>query len=162
MNAVRQEYLDGGMRLHKLFAGDEHPVPVVQIAGCHLETIVEVRREGATAQNALNILREKTGLDSGDATVPLWSAQLPGADIYYVQEVHRDLPKNREVIDAVIDLTYDRTPALPTSLPEPKAGFLGLRPVLGSPEIEAQRLRQKIEAGTASEQDLEMLFVLGA
>jgi len=67
-------------------------------------------------------VRTKSGADSGDATVPLWSATLPGADMYYVQEVHRDLPKNSDVIDAVVDLTYGRVPDLPDTLPEPKGG----------------------------------------
>ena len=107
MASIRQEYLDGGKRLHELLAGDDHPVPTVQIAGCHLDTIVDIERQFESGDKPkLNIIREKTGSDSGDATVPLWSARLPGAAMYYVQEVHRDLPKNGDVIDAVIDLAY--------------------------------------------------------
>ncbi|MEZ4770498.1 MAG: alpha/beta fold hydrolase [Caldilineales bacterium] len=161
MDSIRQDYLDGGKRLHELLAGDNHPVPTVQIAGCHLDTIIDVEREfDGTGRSKLNIIREKTGADSGDATVPLWSARLPGADMYYVQEIHRDLPKNKEVIDAVIDLIYGRIPDLPDTLPEPKGGFLGFRPVTGSPEMEAEKLRQRIEAGTATEEDLQLLFFI--
>ncbi len=161
MASIRQEYLDGGKRLHELLAGDDHPVPTVQIAGCHLDTIVDIERQFESGDKPkLNIIREKTGSDSGDATVPLWSARLPGAAMYYVQEVHRDLPKNGDVIDAVIDLAYGRVPDLPTTLPQPDGGFLGFRPVTGSPEMEAEKLRQRIEAGTATEEDLQMLFFL--
>ena len=161
MASIRQEYLDGGKRLHELLAGDDHPVPTVQIAGCHLDTIVDIERQFESGDKPkLNIIREKTGSDSGDATVPLWSARLPGAAMYYVQEVHRDLPKNGDVIDAVIDLTYGRVPDLPTTLPQPDGGFLGFRPVTGSPEMEAEKLRQRLEAGTATEEDLQMLFFL--
>ena len=161
MASIRQEYLDGGKRLHELLAGDDHPVPTVQIAGCHLDTIVDIERQFESGDKPkLNIIREKTGSDSGDATVPLWSARLPGAAMYYVQEVHRDLPKNGDVIDAVIDLAYGRVPDLPTTLPQPDGGFLGFRPVTGSPEMEAEKLRQRLETGTATEEDLQMLFFL--
>ena len=161
MASIRQDFLDGGKRLHERLAGDDHPVPTVQIAGCHLDTIIDVERVfDRNERPRLNIIREKTGADSGDATVPLWSARLPGADMYYVQEIHRDLPKNKDVIDAVIDLVYGRVPDLPDTLPEPDHGFLGFRPVTGSPEMEAEKLRQRIEAGTATEEDLQMLFFL--
>lgn len=161
MSSVRQDYLDGGKRLHELLAGDNHPVPVIQIAGCHLDTIVDIERVfDGDDHPRLNVIREKTGSDSGDATVPLWSARLPGADMYYVQEVHRDLPKNADVIDAVIDLVYGRVPDLPDTLPEPEGGFLGFRPVMGPPEAEAQKLRQRLEDGTATEEDMQKLFFL--
>lgn len=161
MASIRQDYLDGGKRLHELLAGADHPVPTVQIAGCHLDTIIDIERQFESGDKPkLNIIREKTGSDSGDSTVPLWSARLPGADIYYVQEVHRNLPKNGAVIDAVIDLTYGRVPDLPDTLPKPDSGFLGFRPVTGPPEMEAQRLRQRLEAGTATEEDMQLLFFL--
>lgn len=160
LSSVRQDYLDGGKRFHELLAGSNHPVPTVQIAGCHLETVVEVELVFDGDRPRLNTITKKTGPDSGDATVPLWSATLPGAEMYYVQEVHSKLPKNKDVIDAVIDLVYDRLPDLPDTLPEPKDGLFGSRPVTGSPEAEAQKLRQKLEAGTATEQDLQLLFFL--
>ena len=40
----------------------------------------------------------------GDATVPLWSAVLPGAQMYYVNEKHRYLPGNDKVIAGVLEL----------------------------------------------------------
>ena len=159
MASVRQDFLDGGKRLHELLAGDDHPVPTIQIAGCHMETITDVEMQfDRDDRPRLDIVRTKTGADSGDATVPLWSARLPGAEMYYVQEVHRDLPKNSDVIDAVLDLTYGRVPDLPDTLPEPKGGLFGSRPVTGSPEMEAQKLRQRLEDGTATEEDMQKLF----
>lgn len=157
--SVRQDFLDGGKRLHELLAGADHPVPTIQIAGCHMETITDVEMQfDRDDRPRLDIVRTKTGADSGDATVPLWSATLPGADMYYVQEVHRDLPKNSDVIDAVVDLVYGRVPDLPDTLPEPKGGLFGSRPVTGSPEMEAQKLRQRLEDGTATEEDMQKLF----
>lgn len=161
MESVRQDYLDGGKRFHELLAGDDHPTPIVQIAGCHLRTITDVERVFDGDRPRLNVITQEKGADSGDATVPLWSAILPGADHYYIQEVHSDMPKNGKIIDAVIDLVYDRVPDLPDTLPEPKEGLFDFRPVSGSPENEAQKLRQKLEAGTASEEDLRLLFFLG-
>ena len=161
MSSVRQDFLDGGRQLHELLAGDDHPVPTIQIAGCHMDTIIDVERVFDRDEHPrLNIIREKTGGDSGDATVPLWSARLPGAEMYYVQEVHRDLPKNSDVIDAVVDLVYGRVPDLPDALPAPKEGLFGFRPVTGSPEMEAQKLRQRLEDGTATEEDMRKLFFL--
>ena len=33
-------------------------------------------------------VKQDKGSDGGDATVPLWSAVLPGAEMYYVNEKH--------------------------------------------------------------------------
>jgi hypothetical protein len=80
--------------------------------------------------------------------------------MYYIQEVHRYLPRNKQVIQATIDLIYNRTPDLPTQLPQPQGGFLGLFRSVGDPEAEAERLRQRLADGVATEQDLEQLYFL--
>jgi hypothetical protein len=108
----------------------------------------------------LRIITQSEGPDSGDATVPLYSGILPGAQMYYIQEVHRYLPRNKQVIQATIDLIYGRTPELPTELPRPKEGFLGLFRSAADPETEAERLRQRLADGVATEQDLEQLYFL--
>ncbi len=158
---VRQDYLDAGRRFHELLADFDHPVPMIEIAGCHLETKVDaVLTIDANDRPNLRIETQDEGPDSGDATVPLYSAVLPGAQMYYIQEVHRYLTRNDQVIRATIDLVYGRTPDLPTELPQPSGGFLGLFRDAGDPETEAQRLRQRLADGVATEQDLEQLYFL--
>jgi pimeloyl-ACP methyl ester carboxylesterase len=162
LDGVRQDYLDAGRRFHQLLARNNQEgaaqVEVVQIAGCHLETMVEAQHRFTSDDKLeLEILWIDEGEDSGDGTVPLWSSLLPGATIHYVQEVHGDLPKNRSVIKATLQLIHEGTANLPTELPEPKAGFFG-RDALAPADVEAGRLRQHLEAGTASQEDLSSLF----
>ncbi|HSN75280.1 MAG TPA: hypothetical protein VL334_09365 [Anaerolineae bacterium] len=161
LEGVRQDYLDAGRRFHELLADFDHPVETIQIAGCHMETKVDVMLGfDARERPSLQIITQSKGLDSGDATVPLYSAILPGAQMYYIQEVHRYLPRNKQVIEATIDLIYGRTPDLPTDLPQPKQGLLDLFREVGDPETEAERLRQRLSDGVATEQDLEQLYFL--
>lgn len=161
LEGVRQDYLDAGRRFHELLADFDHPVETIQIAGCHLETKIDVALNfTAAGRPNLQVITQQDGPDSGDATVPLYSARLPGAQMYYIQEVHRYLPRNDQVIQATIDLIYGRTPRLPTELPRPKSGFLGLFRATGAPEDQAERLRQRLTDGVATEEDLEQFFFL--
>jgi hypothetical protein len=162
VEGMRQDYLDAGRRFHELLADFDHPVETIEIAGCHQDTVVEVRRTFDDQERPqLEVGRQDEGPDSGDATVPLWSARLPGAKMYYIQEVHRYLPRNDEVLQATIDLIYGQTPDLPTELPEPKGGLLGLFRATGSPEVLADRLRAEAATGTLSAQDLELMYFFG-
>lgn len=158
---IRQDYLDAARAFHRLLAGipdsEAAEVEVNQIAGCHLDTMVEVQRRFDGDRLELRPLRIEEGPDSGDGTVPLWSSELPGATLYYVQEVHRDLPKNRDVIGATIELIHGGIPDLPTELPEPEFSLFA-RELPAEPEAEAERLRRKLEAGTAGEEELSKLF----
>jgi pimeloyl-ACP methyl ester carboxylesterase len=162
LDGIRQDYLDAGRRFHQLLARNNQEgaaqVEVVQIAGCHMETMVEAQHR-FTPNDRLELepLWIDKGEDSGDGTVPLWSSLLPGATIYYVQEVHRDLPKNRPVIGATLELIHGGTADLPTELPERRVGLFG-RDVLAPAEVEAGQLRQHLEAGTASQEELANLF----
>ncbi len=161
LEGVRQDYLDEGRRFHELLADFDHPVETIQIAGCHIETKVDVSLSfDASERASLQIITQREGADSGDATVPLYSAVLPGAQVYYIQEVHRYLPRNDQVIQATVDLIYGRTPNLPKELPQPKGGFLGLFRDAGDPEAEAERLRQRLAEGVATEHDLEQFYFL--
>jgi hypothetical protein len=102
------------------------------------------------------------GANSGDGTVPLWSAELPGAQVYYIQEVHRNLPSNNLVIEATLDLIQQGTCALPTELPPYKFFPFGTGVPIsfdgpdGAASVED--LRVKIETGSTSQQDLEKLY----
>jgi pimeloyl-ACP methyl ester carboxylesterase len=159
MDGIRQDYLDAGRRFHELLAKAGPQVDVVQIAGCHLDTVVAVQRSFTPdGKSQYELTRVGQGPDGGDGTVPLWSAILPGARMYYIQEVHRDLVKNDQVIQATLDLIHGGAPQLPTQLPPPKTGWFG-RDVVPPPELEAKRLRSRLEQGTASQQDLSLLYL---
>lgn len=161
LTGVRQDYLDAGKRFHELLANHDHPVEIVVIAGCHLETVTEVSLSfDAQERPHLTTTRVQEGPDSGDGTVPLWSAQLPGAPTYYIQHPHRYLSRHSEVIDATLDLIYGKTPSLPTTLPQPKSGLFGFRRPTGSPDAIAERLRARVANGTATEEDLQALYFM--
>lgn len=162
LDGVRQDYLDASRRFHELLADFDHPVEIIQIAGCHMETKTDVALNiDARERPSLEVSTQSEGPDSGDATVPLYSARLPGATMYYIQEIHRYLPRNDQVIQATLDLIYGRTPSLPTQLPRPKSGFLDHFRAVGDPEDEAERLRQRLADGVVTEQDMEQFFFLG-
>ncbi len=153
---VRQDYLDLGQAFHRLLAAADPQVEVVQIAGCHLSTVVEVCR---TVGPDEKLRFEPIRTDAGDGTVPLWSAVLPQGTTYYVQERHRYLPANDRVIAATLELIYDGKPDLPTTLPPARKGLLGhAAQAPADLDAEATRLRERLEQGTADEADLAMLF----
>jgi pimeloyl-ACP methyl ester carboxylesterase len=158
LEGLRQDYLDLSRAFHEWLAASTSPVPMVEIAGCNEDTVVDVARSvGPDGEPTYRLSRRGEGTDAGDGTVPLWSAILPGATIYYIEEVHRDLPKNRDVIDATLDLIYDRPVRLPTRIPTRRAVVTDWPAPLPA-EAEAERLRQRIEAGTANEEDLAQLY----
>lgn len=159
LEGVRQNYLDGARRFHELLSTADPQIPLVEIAGCHLNTAVSVERSlGPDGAPHYRFLRVEEGPDGGDGTVPLWSAVLPGASMYYIQQGHRDLPKNRQVIDATLELIHGGTPNLPTELPPPKAGIFG-REMLAQADVEVEGLRRRLEAGTANSEDLSLLHL---
>ncbi len=158
LEGIRADYLAAGRRFHELLAGADPQVPMTEIAGCHLPTVVEVQRAlGPDNSPHSEFVRTAEGSDSGDGTVPLWSALLPRATIYYIQHRHRDLPSNNKVIQATMELIHGGTPDLPTQLPPRKPGLFR-RGVLAPPEVEAERLRACLQDGTASDEDLSRLY----
>lgn len=156
--SIQQKHLDGSRKLHQFLSKADPQVPVVQIAGCNMETLVGL--DSALDNQKMITLEPKRvekGENSGDGTVPLWSALLPAAEVYYIQEKHSELPNNREVIRAALDLVNGEKPALPVALPEPKQGFLGIS--FDAPSTQtAEELEAKIRAGTASQEDLKQLY----
>lgn len=161
LEGIRQDYLNAGRQLHELLASSDPQVDIIEIAGCHVDTVVEVRRNfGPDEKPQYELIRQHEGPDAGDGTVPLWSAILPSATVYYIQQVHRYLPKNNQVIEATLDLIHDGTPNLPTKLPPRGTGLLGQllgRDMLAPVDVEAERLRARLEEGTADGEDLYLL-----
>lgn len=165
LDGIRQDLLDAARAFHELLASADPQVAVTEIAGCHVDTPVEVERSLAPdGELQYEVLRKDEGPDSGDGTVPLWSAVLPGAAVYYIQQVHRYLPKNKRVIEATLDLIHDGVPDLPTEIPPRESGLfehLFGRDALTPVDVEAERLRQHIVQGTASEEELAVLYFMG-
>jgi pimeloyl-ACP methyl ester carboxylesterase len=165
LEGVRQDYLDAGRRFHQLLADTDPQVHITQIAGCNMDTLAEVRREfGPDGEPEFEFIQIGEGPDSGDGTVPLWSAKLPGATVHYIQHTHATLPSNRQVIKATLDLIHDgETEKLPTDLPPREPGLFG-RDVLSPADVrdvedvEAEGLRRRLEEGTANAEDLFQLY----
>ena len=155
--AVQQKYLDGAHALYQALHASDPQVPVAVIAGCNVKTLVGAGVSTAAGVTQLQPTLESEGENSGDGTVPLWSAKLPGAQVYFIQEVHRDLPNNSHVIQATLDLIHSGTCSLPQAVP-PRKLFSFAEEVPVSPEVKAEDLRTKIEAGTAADQDLKSLY----
>jgi pimeloyl-ACP methyl ester carboxylesterase len=157
--AIRQDYLDLTRASHAALHHNAPDVEIVQIAGCNASTTTDmVRTFDANERPIFEAVKHDKGADGGDATVPLWSAVLPGARMYYINEKHRYLPSNDKVISGVLDLLSDGQPRLATSVPPAASGIFRAERDFISPEAEADALRQKLEAGTANAEDLERLY----
>jgi pimeloyl-ACP methyl ester carboxylesterase len=158
LEGIRQDYLDLGKAFYEMLASTDPQVETIEIAGCNVDTIVDVKREFEPGERLMyDVIRQQGGADGGDGTVPLWSALLPGATIYYAEEVHRDLPKNKKVIQATLDLIHGGMPDLDTELPPFDPGWFPFdtpEPVGES----AEKLRANLEEGTASAKDLSQLY----
>jgi pimeloyl-ACP methyl ester carboxylesterase len=172
---IQQKHLDSTRSLYQALGGSDPQIPMVEIAGCNLDTLVgmdaslpaasAVSTAVAAAKLVLKPNRVEHGDDSGDGTVPLWSARLPGADLFYIEEKHADLPKNQHVIQAALELINDGKPGLATALPEPKGGLFGLSfdvPGEGAAPaavtLSAAELEARIRSGTANQDDLKQLY----
>ena len=77
--------------------------------------------------------------------------------MYYIEEIHRTLPKNKKVIRATLDLIRGQTPSLAIEMPAYRAAPRSARetqPV----EVEAEQLRLHFQDGTANEEQLSQLY----
>ena len=157
MQNIQQNYLDGARNLYQTLATSDPQIPINVIAGAHIETMVSARLAFQADVPHLEMTSVDRGENSGDGTVPLWSADLPGASIYYVQAVHRALPGNKKVIRASIDLIQNGICDLPETLPPPKLISFEPQETL-PPVVKADVLQSKIEAGTAGEAELQSLY----
>jgi pimeloyl-ACP methyl ester carboxylesterase len=156
---IRPDYLCRGCEFHRSLARGDPQVETIQIAGCHVDTPVAVRRVPDQDAWQIEIIRRDRGPESGDGTVPLWSAVHPGFTTYFIQQRHRNLPADGDVIAAVLELIHGGQPDLPVELPPAKGGFLGLgvRGV-GEPALDAAGLRRRLQTGAASAEDWGMLY----
>jgi pimeloyl-ACP methyl ester carboxylesterase len=157
MQNIQQKYLDSARNLYQVLANADPQLPVYVIAGAHIETMVSARLAFEKDIPHLEMTSVDRGENSGDGTVALWSAELPGATTFYVQAVHRALPGNRKIIRATIDLIQNGSCDLPETLPPPKLISFEAQENL-PPVVQAEVLQSKIAAGTANEADLQSLY----
>jgi len=155
---VRQDYLDKAKKWHELLATSDPQVEIVEIAGCHKATLTDIRcpSDGRPGDSGYALVTQEHGEDSGDDTVPLWSVRKEGIITYYIEERHRNLPSNQEVLDAVLELVHAGKPNLATEVPMPSGLLERLRavPIM----VQAMELRRRIEEGEFNREDLQKLF----
>ena len=157
LETVRQDRLDAARDLHASLADSDPQIPCVQIAGCNHPTLTDIWLNGrATTSQTPILVHNEHGEDSGDDTVPLWSATAPGVPTYYVEERHHFLPGNRRVLDAVLSLIREEEPELPSAVPAPTTAPRALHTIPLMQQI--AELRQRIEDGEFSREDLEKIF----
>jgi pimeloyl-ACP methyl ester carboxylesterase len=159
---IRQDYLDGARRWHVRMAQTDPQVEMVQIAGCHRSTVVGVWQSPAdgddppgTPRHFVSVCQE-SGAESGDDSVPLWSACPSGMVSYYVEENHQNLPSHDGVLNALMALVNGETPDLPRTLPAPS----GLLERLRSANVveRALELRLRLESGDLRREDVQNLY----
>jgi len=156
---IRPDYLRRGCEFHRSLARADPQVETIQIAGCHVDTPVAVRRIPGQNSSEIEIIRRGRGPESGDGTVPLWSAVHPGIKTCYIQQRHRNLPADGDVIAAVVELIHGGQPDLSFELPPAKGGLLGLSVrEVGEPALDAAGLRRRLQTGAASAEDWGMLY----
>lgn len=153
---IRQDYLDDARRLHEQWHQADPQVEMVSIAGCHQRTIGAVRRNDVPDGCPLEPIYHDQGPDAGDEWVPLWSACDERLQVYYVEDTHSRLVSNDRVLQAVVNLMYGGEAELPTELPEPQKARRGLRAIPLAQQV--AELREHIEQGRLSRQDIERLF----
>ncbi|TLN02865.1 alpha/beta fold hydrolase, partial [bacterium] len=151
---VQQKHLDGARALHKTLAASDPQLPIDIVAGANIDTMIGANLLFDGDVPRLEPVRQASGADSGDGTVPLWSAVLPAATTYYTQVIHRELPGNNAVMRATLDLIRTGACDLPQTLPAPRP--FPFEVTNGAPpDLQAESLRGKIEDGTAGERDLQ-------
>lgn len=157
INDVQQKHLDGARAFHKTLAASDPQLPIHIIAGVNIDTMIAANLLFDGDVPRIEPVRQSSGAGSGDGTVPLWSAVLPGAKTYYTQVIHRELTGNNAVMRATLDLIRNGACDLAEKIPAPRPfPFETAVPVPF--DVQASDLRAKIESGTAGEQDLQKLF----
>lgn len=160
IQGIRQNHLDGARKFHAALAASDPQVPLIQIAGCNIDTMTRVRRVREGGKSRLEPTNFDEGKDSGDGTVPGWSGSYNKADVFYIQEVHRDLPGNKAVIQAVKSLVVDGTCELNKRIPKKKTGLFRRDTIL-SVDTHAAVLEEKIRSGAVNENDLTSMYFAG-
>ena len=153
---IRQNGLNRSKALHYLLARADPQVEIIQIAGYNLATLVGLHGTPDALQPAV----VAQGANSGDGTVPLWSATLPGATMYYVRLPHDRLQRDPQVLQAVLDLAHGGKADLAQQMEPDRGPVIAARPPISDLDAEAARLREAIEAGRVTADDVAELRLL--
>jgi len=153
---IRPNSLSRSRALYQLLATSSAQVPISQIAGYDVATAVALRG----TPDALGPVIVSHGPNSGDGSVPLWSARLAGAEMYYVRLPHEKLQKDRNVLLGVLDLAHGGAADLPREMETSRGPVSAALPPILDMDVEAARLRAAIEGGTATGSDLEKLYLM--
>jgi pimeloyl-ACP methyl ester carboxylesterase len=157
VEGLRQENLDLAKSFHQFLVKQDPQVDLVQIAGCNIATTTLASLVDQAGKRKLDLVSFEEGIQSGDGTVPGWSGFYAKARMFYIQEVHRNLPGNMKVIQAVQELIQSGTCGLNKRIPKRKTGIFGRAPIV-SPTAQAAVLEDKIRSGTINENDLNTLY----
>ena len=157
VEGLRQEYLDMAKSFHQFLAKQDDQVELVQIAGCNITTSTTASIIDQGGKRKLDLTSFEEGSQSGDGTVPGCSGFYAKAQVYYIQEVHRNLPGNMNVIQAVQDLIQGGSCDLNKRIPKRKTGIFARAPI-ASPTAQAAVLEEKIRTGSFNDDDLSTLY----
>jgi pimeloyl-ACP methyl ester carboxylesterase len=121
---------------------------MAQIIGVNRPTIVAVRRSAGGFEYEF--------APSGDGTVPVASARLPGLKTYYTDELHANLANNPAVVQTLLDLLCTgRSNALPQRWRAPRAARVCIDDAAlaacDGPKIDWQHLDADERAATMAE-----------
>jgi pimeloyl-ACP methyl ester carboxylesterase len=156
---IRGAYLAAGEDFHRMLAETDPQLETVQVAGCNVETTICFERSFAPDERPVfTTTRRDEGAESGDGPVPLWSAVHPKVRTYYVEEQHRLLPANGDVLDAVLELVHGGAPRLPGEVPAKRDLAWPRQIEPANAGVAAAELRRRIEGGTATSSDLSQLY----
>ncbi|MBI4927352.1 MAG: alpha/beta fold hydrolase [Anaerolineae bacterium] len=157
VEGIRQEYLDMARRLYGLLAVSDPQVELIQIAGCHISTMTKASLVNDAGKKKVAFTSFDEGAQSGDGTVPGWSGNFKKARLFFAQATHRDLPGNRDVINAVEGLIISGDCSLNTRIPKKKVGLFG-KPGPVAPASRAAVIEDKVKDGTITSAELGDLF----
>jgi pimeloyl-ACP methyl ester carboxylesterase len=161
---IRQPLLTQARATYAAILGADPQVAQIQIAGGNRSTITGCHRTGSGEAASYGWLSAESGAESGDGTVPLSSALIPGLEVYYSDADHRGMANDGDVICAVLALLRGEAPELPRSLMGTRSLVEGgVTPDLDDvpdPRQAAHAVRGKIADGTASRADLGRLLFL--
>ncbi len=128
------------------------------------------RRKGSLEEGRTLVLHGIIGLRQGDVRreqAMKVESRVPGSQAnealnhqagrHDQHDRERYLPRNKQVIEATLALIHGGTPDLPTRLP-PAARDLVPAVELEPVDVAAEQLRQRLEQGTATEEDLAQLY----
>ncbi|MEJ7809802.1 MAG: CHAT domain-containing protein [Gemmatimonadaceae bacterium] len=117
--AVPQHHLETARKLHEWLEDVVEPERMIYIAGYNRPTLSGVKPGGWKMLDSLDAYEVTL---AGDGRVPHVLGELSGVPMYYVDELHGDLPSNGKILAALDRLLETGETSLPTSIPDAARG----------------------------------------